>query len=177
MALLSGLVFGPAAWVAFVGSVTGTADRFLMQGAGLGAMQSVYALAVPWFGSTGAIALHAAVALAALLTCLVPWRRGPAAEGARAAAAIAAAFLATPYVFNHDAPMLVIAALLLARGEGVLRLSRLEGTALCLAVLLPAITLFTATNLPGPLAAAITLAVARRQAARALPQPAPGNAR
>ncbi len=166
-ALLSAAAFGIEPWRAFIHSAAGTADRFLVHGAGQQAMQSIYAMLEPRWGARAGMALHALAALAALLACLGCWRRDRAAEAPRAAATIAAAFLATPYVFNHDAPMLTLAALMLARGKGPLRLTWPEGAALCLAVLLPGISLFTATNLPGPLAAALTLVVARRQAGRA----------
>ena len=166
--LLSGSLFGWDSWLAFFGSLGGTTDQFLLQGAGRAAMQSIYSLAMSAGLRPGvAAALHAVVALGALAVAVTIWRMRPAPEAARAAAGIAAAFLATPYVFNHDAPMLVIAALLLAGRNSCPRATIGECGWLCVATLVPIVTLMTPTNLPGCAAAMVILAVARRQACRA----------
>lgn len=162
--VLSAWIFGAASWLAFVQTISGTTDRFLVQGHGLSAMQSVYGLIATSFGPASGLLVHSFVALAALIASIRPWRAGAAAPWSRAAAGIAVTFLATPYAFNHDAPMLTIAALLLAGGGAERRPSRGECAWLGFAVLLPIVTLFVTTNLPGLVAAVIILFIARRQA-------------
>lgn len=171
LALLSALAFGVEAWAQFLGTIGGTADRFLLRGSGLAAMQSVYALLAPHAGHRIAMAAHGAAAIAAFVACAVLWRHRAASQGTRAAAAMAATFLATPYVFNHDAPMLTIAALLLARGEPSRPPEPVDLALLCIATLLFGATLFTQTNLAGPIAAVTLLGVAWRRSA---PSPRPG---
>ncbi len=166
MAGLSAMVFGPEAWVAFAGTVVGATDRFLVQGSGLARMQSVYAAAAPALGKPLAMVLHGCVAAAAIGAAAFLWRRGAAPAGPRGAAAIAATFLATPYAFDHDAPMLVLAALMLVPWRADGRAGMIEAILLCATVLVMAATLVTPTSIPGPLAALVLLGLAWRAAGR-----------
>jgi hypothetical protein len=175
LAAASAAIFGTAAWLAFIESIRGTADHFLIEGAGRAQMQSVYGFAAPWLGPSGAMLAHAGVAMAALLAAMPLWRGADRTPGPRAAAGIAVVFLTPPYLFEHDAAMLTIAALLLARGFPGQGPRPAEVVAAAFAVLLPGLALFRSVNLAGPVGAVILLVIARRQAARA--HPAPGNLR
>lgn len=178
LAGLSAVLFGPEAWITFAGTLVGTTDRFLVQGSGLARMQSVYAAAVPTLGQPLAMMLHGCVAAAAIGAAALVWRRGGPA-GPRSAAAIAATFVATPYAFDHDAPMLVLAALMLAPCRAAGRAGIIEAGLLCTSALVMAATLMMPTSLPGPLAALMLLGLSWRAAGRHQNAPArtePGGA-
>lgn len=116
--LLALLAFGPDAWVGFVRNLGLNNDRYLTDPeGGVGRMQSFYVLALLFGGRTDlAWVAHGLFATGVAATVLRLWLRRP--EGppeARAAAAIAAAFLMTPFVWLYDSPALAVAALFLAR--------------------------------------------------------------
>lgn len=114
----SWLAFGTETWRAFLPAVSGTADRYLAPGSdALARIQSVHAWVMLETGEPAlAWALHGLVALAVVAVVLRLWLRRPEGpEEARAAAAIAGAFLVTPYAWTYDTPALGVAALFLAR--------------------------------------------------------------
>ena len=165
LAALSVLLFGWAPWQAFLAGAGGTAERFLGDSPALRGMQSAFAFALVWTGSQAlAIALHGAVALAAIGVAWRLWRGVPACWDATAAAGIAASFLAAPYAFDHDAVMLTTAAVFLLRAA--LRDGWLldEAALLGLALLLPLANFALSVNLLVPVSAALILALALRRA-------------
>jgi|GEM_PF-2901345 len=112
-------------------------------------------------------ALHGGFAALILGVVLRLWLRRPEGPGeARAAAAIAAAFLLTPYVWTYDTPAIAIAALFLARAAR--RDGWLPGEK-ALLVLAPAallLVLFHPHSLVGPIVWLVILGLAwRRDAA------------
>ncbi len=112
------LAFGTEAWRGFLPAISGTADRHLTPGSdSLARIQSVHAWVMYETGQPVlAWALHGVVALGVVAVVLRLWLRRPEGpEEARAAAAIAGAFLVTPYVWTYDTPALGVAALFLAR--------------------------------------------------------------
>jgi hypothetical protein len=119
-ALASLIAFGPEPWLAFAQRLPGNTQGLLDQSeGGSHRLQSVYAfvlLASGW--KALAWALHAVFAAAILATVLRLWLRRPQGpEESRAAAAIAGAYLITPYVWTYDTPAIAVAALFLARAS------------------------------------------------------------
>ncbi len=179
----SWVAFGAEAWRAFLPIVSGTADRYLAPGSDvLPKIQSVHAFLMQGPGQGGlAWALHGGLAAVALALALRLWLRRPEGpEEARAAAAIAAAFLLTPYVWTYDTPAIAIAALFLARAAR--RDGWLAGEK-ALLVLAPAALLVVVVrphSLVGPVAWLVILGLAwrrdaawRRTAAAAPPELSP----
>lgn len=165
----SGIAFGIETWRAFLPMVSGTADRYLAPGSDvLPKIQSVHAFVMHATGQAGlAWALHGALAALVLALVLRLWLRRPEGpEEARAAAAIAASFLLTPYAWTYDTPVIAIAALFLARAAR--RDGWLPGEK-ALVVLAPAallVVVFQPFSLMGPLAWLVILGLAwRRDAA------------
>ncbi|MEO3474552.1 glycosyltransferase family 87 protein [Roseomonas sp. CAU 1739] len=163
---LAWAAFGTDAWLAFLPSLAGNADRML-GGEVSPRVQSIYAFLARLTGRQDfAMAGHALVAvLAASLTLYLWLRRPEASEEARAASAIAASYLMTPYVWGYDTPALPIAALFLARAA--LRDGWLPGekALLLLACLLPAVLIVLQHSLVMPLAWGIILGLAWRRGA------------
>lgn len=114
----SWLAFGTDAWRGFLPVISGTAGRHLTPGSdSLARIQSVHSWVMHETGQPVlAWTLHGVVALGVVALVLRLWLRRPEGpEEARAAAAIAGAFLVTPYVWTYDTPALGLAALFLAR--------------------------------------------------------------
>lgn len=109
---------------------------------------------------TGAAAAALAGATASV------WLRRDAPPAVRSAALIAAAYLATPYAYLYDAPVLTAAAAFLVK-DGVERGFRAcDKALLCLAHLLPGLVLAGAANSAvGPAAALLLFLLALRRAA------------
>lgn len=153
LAAAAWLAFGTEAWMAFLASTGGNATRMLATGQEVSPrIQSVHAFVIRATGREGlAMLLHGAVALAAAAVALRLWLRRPEGpQEARAAAAIAAAFLATPYVWGYDMPAIGMAALFLARAglrDGFLPC---EAALIGLACLLPALLVVQPHPLVGP---------------------------
>ena len=154
------LTFSPSIWPVFIASATGATAEWLTPGIALAAMQTVYATAAPLIGVRNAVLLHAVVALGVLALTLRIWR-GESTPGVRAAAAIAATFLVTPYAHNHDAVMLGVAVAFLL-GDAPSRSAWWEAPVAALALLLPAMTLVMWWGPPGIAAAAVILLLAWR---------------
>lgn len=115
---LSVLCFGSDAWIAFLEASSGNAARLLAIGQDVSPrIQSVHAFVMRLTGREAlAMAAHGLVAAAAAAVVLRLWLRQPEGpEEARAGAAIAGAFLLTPYVWGYDLPAIAMAALFLAR--------------------------------------------------------------
>ena len=132
--------FGTETWLAFLPTLSGAAGGYLVIGSdAIPRIQSVRSF-VLLVTEREALAwgLHAVFAAAILLVVLRLWLRRPEAlEEARAAAAIAGAFLITPYVWTYDTPALAIAALFLARAarrDGWLAAEKILLIAACLSV-------------------------------------------
>lgn len=163
---LSWAAFGTEAWLAFLPSLAGNAERML-GGEVSPRIQSVYAFLVRLTGREGlAAAGHGLVALAVVALVLRLWLRQPEApEEVRAAAAIAASYLLTPYVWGYDTPAIPVAVLFLARAalrDGWLPA---EKVLLLLACLMPALLVFVQHPLVAPAAWGIVLWSAWRRAA------------
>ncbi len=155
---LSLVVFGLDAWLGFLPSMSGNADRMLGQGVSA-RIQSVHAFLSRLSGRTGlAAAGHAVVALAVAALVLKLWLRRPqGSPEARAAAAIAGSYLMTPYVWGYDSPAIPVASLFLVRAalrDGWLRG---EKATLVLACLLPAVLVLVQHPLVVPAAWGIVL--------------------
>ena len=112
------VAFGPEAWMGFFATLGQNNERYLGDASGgIERMQSVYIL-VLWMTADARLAwiVHGVFALAVAVLVLRLWTRRPEGpDESRAAAAIAAAFLMTPYVWLYDTPALAVAALFLAR--------------------------------------------------------------
>ena len=161
---LSWAAFGTQAWLAFLPSLGGNADRML-GGEVSPRIQSVHAFLARLGAQAGlAAAGHALVAVAVVALVLRVWLRRPEGpEEPRAAAAIAASFLLTPYVWGYDTPAIPLAALFLARAA--LREGWLPGEKafLLLACLMPAMLIFVQQPLVAPAAWGIVLWCAWRR--------------
>lgn len=169
--------FGTDAWLGFLPSLSGAADRYMVAGADvLPRIQSVRSFVLQASGS-GALAwtTHAVFASAVAVVVAALWMRRPAGpEGARAAAAIAGAFLVTPYAWIYDTPPLVIAALFLARAAEEAEWLPGERALLAIAVVAPAILLVVPSHsLVAPAAWLLILACAWRRDRAARLSPAP----
>ena len=161
---LAWVAFGAEAWLAFLPSVTSNADRML-GGQVSPRIQSVYAFLFRLTGREGlAAAGHGLVALAAASVAMRVWLRRPEGpEEARAAAAIAASYLLTPYAWGYDTPAIPVAALFLARAT--LRDGWLPGekALLLLACLMPVVLVVVQHQLVAPLAWVLILGLAWRR--------------
>jgi hypothetical protein len=137
--------FGPGAWWGFLGALVRNEELYLAGRTDvLPLIQSVFALAYGLgLGRGAAWAIHGGFAAAVVALVLRLWLRRPEApEEARAAAAIAAVFLVTPFTWIYDTPALAIAALFLARAglrDGFLPAERLLLVLACASVELAAI--------------------------------------
>lgn len=123
--------FGPEAWWGFLGALGRNEEIYLAERtAVLPRIQSVYALAYE-LGAPRVLAwvIHGAFAAAVTGIVLRLWLHSPEGpEESRAAAAIAALFLVTPFTWIYDTPAMAIAALFLARAgmrDGFLPAERL----------------------------------------------------
>jgi hypothetical protein len=179
LVLASLLAFGPQVWAGFLHGI-GRSDEVSLAAANpaLPRIQSVFALTLGVMGDRDlAWTLHAAVAAAVAVVALRLWVRRPEGPaGARSAAAMAAAFLMTPYGWIYDAPAIAVAALFLvvdARRDGWLPG---EAAILLLACLLPGVMLF-GLNLPvvAPAAWLLILACAWRRDRACRVSPAPNG--
>jgi arabinofuranan 3-O-arabinosyltransferase len=167
LALLSYAVLGAEPWMAFLGTLGGTGDTLLSQGApGFAKLQSVYGL-LRHLGANVATAWTAQglVTASCAAAVIVLWRRRLPFE-LQAAGLIAAVALATPYLYLYDLPLLAMAiAFLLRQGA-----DRAEMVLLALAAL--AIYVYPAVEGPLGLAASLSVAllVARRMRRLARPE-------
>ena len=161
---LAWAAFGTQTWLAFLPSLAGNADRML-GGEVSPRVQSIYGFLARLTGRQDlAMAGHGLVAVLAVAVTLRLWLRRPeVAEEARAAAAIAASYLMTPYGWGYDTPAIPVAALFLARAA--LRDGWLPGekALLLLACLLPALLIVVQHPLIGPVAWGIVLGLAWRR--------------
>lgn len=155
------LAFGGEIWPLFIRSASGATAGWMSSGNALPLMQTIYAVAAIRYDPMVAALLHGLVAALAMAAVLRVWLV-PVDMGARAAAAIAATFLVTPYAHNHDAVMLGVAAAFLL-GETPPAHWRWELPCVIVALLLPAISLLTWWGLPSVAAATILLLLALRR--------------
>jgi hypothetical protein len=124
-------IFGPATLEGFLANVGLNNERYLaVANHGTPRIQSVYAIVLTASGRTDiAWAVHLAFATAVAAFVLRLWLRRPEGpEESRAAAAIAASFLVTPFTWIYDAPSLVVAGAFLWRAglrQGFLAWERL----------------------------------------------------
>lgn len=161
------LAFGPEAWFGFLGAVARNDAMYLGERhLALPRIQSVYAFVFNATDDRGlAWAVHVPFALAVAAIVFRLWLRRP--EGpleVRSAAALAAAFLMTPFTWIYDAPALAIAALFLVavgRRDGWLAGERAILLAACL---LPGIVLLGVSHpMVAPTAWLLVLACAWRR--------------
>jgi hypothetical protein len=161
---LAWAAFGTEAWRAFLPSISGHAGRML-GGEVSPRIQSVHVFLVRATGQGALAALgHGVAALAVAGLVLRLWLRRPEGpEEARAAAAVAAASLLTPYAWGYDTPAIPVVALFLARAA--LRDGWLPGekVLLLLACLLPALLVVVQHPLVAPGAWGLVLALAWRR--------------
>jgi hypothetical protein len=113
-ALASALAFGVQSWEGFWGHLP-VAGAYLSEGAlPWDKMVSVFAAArLLGAGVVLAGALHAAVALATATLSIVAWRRGDRAD-LRAALAVAATALLSPFIYDYDLVLLAVPIAILA---------------------------------------------------------------
>ena len=166
LALAALLAFGPEPWASFLAASSGNAARLLASGTDVSPrIQSVYVFVIRVSGRDGiAMAAHGVVALAAAGAVLRLWCRRPEGpQEARAAAAIAAAFLATPYVWGYDMPAIAMAALFLARAGSRDGFLRGEKGLILLACAWPGVLAVHPHPLVGPAAWALVLVLAWRR--------------
>lgn len=132
------LAFGPATWEAFLGSVDKTNDVLLRGGSAWTKLQSAYSIAYQLTGSLR-VALATQVSVALVLATMLTWLWArPAPFACKAAALVAASYLATPYAYIYDAPVLSTAAAFLLR-DGLDRgLGRMAKVIIPVALILPA---------------------------------------
>lgn len=118
MTLASAIAFGPNVWTAFVQSLAFTQHVVVEQGAaGFAKIQSVFAAARLLGGDIPTAYAAQTTATLATLSALVLLWRSRADEMAKAAAAIVATLLSTPYCLDYDMAALGPAlAFLVARG-------------------------------------------------------------
>lgn len=171
----SAFLFGTESWWAYLQNA-GTYADYNMHDRTDGMLrprwphaQSFYNFALGISGSARvAGTVHAAIVVPAIGLAVWLWWRG-AALPLKAASAIAATFLASPYIHGYDALMLAVAAAFLARHgleHGFLPGDRIG---LLLAFLLPGGVLFLSFSLFAPASALILLAIAVRQAVLSRP--------
>lgn len=164
LGLLSALVFGESAWLAFVRSLSSTSGAVLMGGGAAWAkLQSFYAMFHLVTGDAAtAMRLHVGLCVAMLAGLIWLWTR-PAPLAVKAAALVAGAFLCTPYAYVYDSVLLTVGVAFLAR-DGVSRgFLPWDRPLLAAAWALPALfgVLESGT---APLAALVILLVAARRA-------------
>jgi arabinofuranan 3-O-arabinosyltransferase len=166
MIAASWLAFGGESWMAFAHSIAVTNHEILDKGrAGFNKLQSVFGIAMTlgsphWLGW----ALQGTAALLATAAACLLWRDPRAPFGEKAAALVAAALLATPYLYIYDYPVMFVAFAFLMR-DGLR--DRTEGMML-FAAALPVVA-FPFLPAPEPVAPLGVLSVAailiRRSAA------------
>lgn len=159
--------FGPGAWLGFIDNIGLNNERYLATANSVTRrIQSVYAVVLGLSGSAAlSWGIHLALAGLVALAVLRLWLRRPAALAeVRAAAAIAAAFLMTPFTWIYDLPSLGVAALFLAnaaRREGWLPGEKASLLIICL--LTQAVSLTGPHSFYGPVAWLLILASAWRR--------------
>lgn len=171
------LAFGPETFTGFLANVGLNNDRYLADpSAGMARIQSVYAL-VFQAGRNRTLAWAAHLVFAAGVAAIVLrlWVRRPEGpQEARAAAAIAAAFLMTPFTWVYDAPSIAIAALFLVRAGLRDGFMPWERTLIVLACVITQIVSFTGPHsaiVPAAWLVILALAWRRDRAWRLSPAP------
>ena len=163
---LSWLVFGSAAFAAFVHYLPVTENTILNYGtAGFEKMQSVFGL-MRWIGfdERAAWIAHGAVAVLAMAGVLYVWRRD-VPYALKAAALATAVLIATPYLYMYDFPLLALPFAFLYRAGAFDTVEIVAAILINLAMLV-----FLWAALPiGPLLVAVTASVLIRRVLRDLP--------
>jgi alpha-1,2-mannosyltransferase len=140
---LSALAFGADAWLRFAETLTGHADA--IDGWVSDYRKATVAANLALAGLPRALAYQVQWGIAAAMAALVwlVFRRGITPE--RTALLIVAGYLATPYGFFYDLPMLTAAILILARAPngGPRRLAWPEAAALAAGLLFPVVATLT----------------------------------
>jgi hypothetical protein len=116
VAAISWLAFGTESWRAFFEWLPATSNAILSEGrANLSKLQSFFALVRTLGGGEWlAWSVHLTVVAASSIAICLLWRSRAAFE-LKAAALVAATFLATPYSYLYDSVMLAVAAAFLVR--------------------------------------------------------------
>lgn len=162
MVLLSAVWFGTSAWLAFFPSLAASRDAYLGDFVP-DTLQTVYGVIARMIGSRSlAAAVHGAAAIGVAAVVVALWRR-PASLEVRAAAAIAASFLVTPYAFPYDAVAVTMGAAFLARAALDRGALRAEAVLLAAACLMPAFGLVVRSGISGIMAYGLLLALALRR--------------
>lgn len=148
------MILGWPPWLAFLDSVRGSSGRFLFADEHRVPLQSIHSASLGFGASrTSAAVLQSVVGGLALIAALAVWRNRASDDGLRGAAALAAAFLATPYALPHDSVALAVAAGFILRHACWDQLTYAERSILLVAVvLLPAGSLLSRSSLPMPAA-------------------------
>lgn len=114
LAAISLLVFGPQVWQAFPAALLERGHMAFIAHIPTGKIQSLYVLIrYLGFGGASAWAFQVVVSSAAVGLALLLWR-SRASHFLKAAALVAVALIATPYLFAYDMVLLVVAAAFLA---------------------------------------------------------------
>ena len=108
LSALSAAVFGLPLWRAFLTGLPEVSASLARGELPWAKVPSMF-VALAWLGvpHTVALAVHGAIALAALLATLWAWRR-PGPLALKAALAVLATLIATPYSFNYDLVLLAL---------------------------------------------------------------------
>jgi glycosyl transferase family 87 len=162
MIAASWIAFGGETWLAFAHSISVTNHEILDKGrAGFNKLQSVFGIAMS-LGSPHwlAWALQGAAALVATASTCLLWRDRRASFGEKAAALVAAALFATPYLYIYDYPMLFVAFAFLLR-EGLR--DRVEGAMLLAATAPIAVFPFFPPEPIAPLGTVLIAAILMRR--------------
>jgi hypothetical protein len=116
LAAISWLLFGTESWRAFFEWLPATSNAILSEGrSNLSKLQSFFALVRTLGGSEWlAWSIHLSVLAGSAVAICLLWRSRAAFE-LKAAALVAATFLATPYSYLYDSVMLAVAAAFLVR--------------------------------------------------------------
>jgi len=169
--VVSATLFGSGAWINFVESISVARDHYLDGGPSLVAMHSVYAVLASRFDASMAVIVRGVVAGIGFALTVLLWRRGAADPSLRNAATIGLAFLATPYVFQHEVPMLALGAAMLAWGREPM--PRGSSVLLGLLVLVTPLPLVPSHGAPGALLAGALILLAFAAARRTPPSTPP----
>lgn len=147
------VLLGPGTFVGFLENIGSNNERYLAAADhGTRRIQSVYAIALTATGRPDvAWAIHGVFALGVAAFVLRLWLRRPEGpQEARAAAAIGASFLMTPFTWIYDAPSLAVAGVFLWRAG--LRHGFLAGERL---LIILACTVTQVTSFTGPYSAIV----------------------
>ena len=173
LALASIAAFGGGIWLTFLAAMAETAEVYAVHGQNAVTMVTWYAWGRQFgLGHETALALQALFVAAAAVMVWLVWSRREVAFDLKAAALCLGALISTPYAFQYELVLAVVAALFLARSHIGGRRAGLAWLAVLWALPLPGwivpgleIAAYAAPVLAASLAATVHLALRRRAVA------------